>query len=95
MGVEVGGNFGDLFEDLEVFVFKVDGAEADGLELARDAGYFAGFATQVPLAGEAGADPVGKEADAHVVDDALGLVMEDGTDLGVALEFAKGFFDFE
>ena len=29
-----------------------------------------------PLAGEAGADPVGQEADAHMVDDALGLAME-------------------
>lgn len=95
MGVEVGGDFGDLFEDLETFVFEVDGAEADGLELAQDAGDFAGFATQAPLAGEAGADPVGQEADAHMVDDALGLAMEDGTDLEVAFEFAEGFFDFE
>jgi hypothetical protein len=30
-----------------------------------------------------------------VVDDALGLAMEHGADLEVALEFAKGFFDFE
>ena len=95
MGVEVGGDFGDLFKDLESFVFEVDGAEADGLELAQNAGDFAGFATQAPLAGEAGADPIGQEADAHVVDDALGLAMEDGADLEVALEFAKGFFDFE
>jgi len=73
----------------------VDGAEADGLELAQDTGDFAGFATEEPLAGEAGADPIGQEADAHVVDDALGLAMEDGADLEVALEFAKGFFDFE
>ena len=92
LGVEVGGNFGDL---LESFVFEVDGAEADGLELAQDAGDFAGFAAEAPLAGEAGADPVGEEADAHVVDDALGLVMEDRADLEVALEFAEGFFDFE
>ena len=95
LGVEIGGDFGDLLEDLETFVFEVDGAEADGLELAQDAGDFAGFATQAPLAGEAGADPIGQEADAHVVDDALGLAMEDGADLEVALEFAKGFFDFE
>jgi len=95
LGVEVGGDFCDLFEDLESSVFEVDGAEADGLELAQDAGDFAGFATQAPLAGEAGADPIGQEADAHVVDDALGLAMEDGADLEVALEFAKGFFDFE
>ena len=54
MGVEVGGDFGDLLEDLESFVFQVDGAEADGLELAQDAGDFAGFATEAPLAGEAG-----------------------------------------
>ena len=95
MGVEVGGDFRDLFEDLESFIFEVDGAEADGLELAQDAGDFAGFATQAPLAGEAGADPVGQEADAHMVDDAFGLAMEDGADLEVALEFAKGLFDFE
>ena len=95
MGVEFGGDFGDLLEDLESFVFEVDGAEADGLELAQDAGDFAGFATQAPLAGEAGADPVGQEADAHVVDDAFGLAMEHGADLEVALEFAEGFFDFE
>ncbi len=81
MGVEVGGNFGDLFEDLESFVFEVDGAEADGLELAQDAGDFAGFAAEAPLAGEACADPAGQEADAHVVDDALGLAMEHGADL--------------
>ena len=81
MGVEVDGDFGDLLEDLESFVFEVDSAEADGLELAQDAGDFAGFATQTPLAGEAGADPVGEEADAHVVDDALGLAMEDWADL--------------
>ncbi len=90
MGVEVGGDFGDAFEDLESFVFEVDGAEADGLELAQDAGDFAGFATQAPLAGEAGADPVGQETDAHMVDDAFGLAMEDGAELEVALEFAKG-----
>ncbi len=42
LGVEVGGDFGDLLEDLESFVFEVDGAEADGLELAQDAGDFAG-----------------------------------------------------
>jgi len=51
LGVEIGGDFGDVFQDLESFVFEVDGAEADGLELAQDAGDFAGFATQVPLAG--------------------------------------------
>ena len=48
MGVEICGDFGDLLEDLESFVFEVDGAEADGLELAQDAGEFAGFATQAP-----------------------------------------------
>jgi len=95
LGVEFGGDFGDLLEDLESFVFEVDGAEADGLELAQDAGDFAGFAIEAPLAGEAGADPVGQEADAHVVDDAFGLAVEDGADWEVALEFAKGFFDFE
>ena len=42
LGVEVGGDFGDLFEDLESSVFEVDGADADGLELAQDAGDFAG-----------------------------------------------------
>ncbi len=95
LGVEIGGDFGDLLEDLETFVFEVDGAEADGLELAQDAGDFAGFATQAPLAGEAGADPIGQEADAHMIDDAFGLAMEDGANLEVALEFAKCFFDFE
>ena len=30
-----------------------------------------------------------------MVDDAFGLAMEDGSDLEVTLEFAKGFFDFE
>jgi hypothetical protein len=30
-----------------------------------------------------------------MVDDAFGLAMEDGADLEVALELAKGFFDFE
>jgi len=63
--------------------------------LAQDAGDFAGFAAEAPLAGEAGADPVGQEADAHMVDDALGLAVEDGADLEVAFEFAEGFFDFE
>ena len=43
-----------MLEDLESFVFEVDGSEADGLELAQDAGDFAGFATEAPLAGEAG-----------------------------------------
>ncbi len=95
MGVEVGGDFGDLFEDLESVVFEVDGAEADGLELAQDADDVAGFATEASLAGEAGADPVSQETDAHMVDDAFGLAMEDGADLDVALEFAKCFFDFE
>jgi hypothetical protein len=73
----------------------VQGAEADGLELAHDAGDFAGFATQAPLTGQAGADPVGQEAGAHMINDAFGRTMEDGADLEVALEFAKGFFDFE
>ena len=48
MGVEVDGDFGDLLEDLESFVFEVDSAEADSLELAQNAGDFAGFATQAP-----------------------------------------------
>jgi hypothetical protein len=65
------------------------------LELAQDAGDFAGFAALAPLAGEAGADPVGQEADTRMVDDAFGLAVEDGADLEAALEFAKGFFDFE
>jgi hypothetical protein len=65
------------------------------LELAQDAGDLAGFAAEAPLACEAGADPVGQEADEHMVDDAFGLAMEDGADLEVALEFTKGFFDFE
>ena len=72
LGVEVGGDFGDLLEDFESFGFEVDGAEADGLELAKDAGDFTGFAAEAPLAGEAGADPVGEEADAHVVDPETG-----------------------
>jgi len=95
LGVEFGGDFGDLFEDLESLVFEVEGAEPDGLEFAQDAGDFAGFPVQAPLAGEAGADPVGEEADADMVDDALGLVVEDGADFEVAFEFAEGFFDFE
>ena len=57
LGVEIGGDFRDAIEDLEAFVFEVDSAEADSLELAQNAGDFAGFATQAPLAGEAGADP--------------------------------------
>jgi hypothetical protein len=36
--VEVGWDFGDLFEDLEAFVFDMGGAEADALQLAQDAG---------------------------------------------------------
>ena len=59
LGVEVGGDFRDAIEDLETWVSDVQGAEADSLELAQNAGDFAGFATQAPLAGEAGADPVG------------------------------------
>ncbi len=45
MCVEVGWDFGDLFEDLEAFVFDMDGAEADALQFAQDEGNFAGFAT--------------------------------------------------
>ena len=94
LSVEVDGDFGDLLEDLEPFIFEVDSAEANGLELAQDAGDFAGFAIQTPLAGEACADPAGQEADAHMVEDPLGLAMEHGADLAVALEFARGFFNF-
>ena len=43
MGVEVGGYFADAFEGLESLVFDVDYGEADCLELAQDAGDFAGF----------------------------------------------------
>ena len=57
-------------------------------------GDFAGFATQAPLVGEAGADPVGEESNARMVDETFGLPMEHGADLEVALEFAKGFFNF-
>ena len=53
------------------------------------------FATQAPLIGEAGADPEGEESDAHMVDEAFGLLMEDGASLEVALEFTKCFFDFD
>ena len=45
--------------------------------------------------GEAGADPVGEESNARMVDETFGLPMEYGADLEVALEFAKGLFDFE
>ena len=69
----------------------MDSAEADGLELAQDAGDFASFPAEALLAREAGAGPIGQEADAHVVDDALGLAIEDAADLEVALEFAEGF----
>ena len=48
MDVEVGGDFGDSFEDVEVLVFDVHGAEA-------------------------GAHPLGQEADVHIIDDAFGL----------------------
>lgn len=58
-------------------------------------GDFAGFATQAPLVGEAGADPVGEESNARMVDETFGLPMEDGADLEVALEFTKCFFDFD
>jgi hypothetical protein len=58
-------------------------------------GDFAGFATQAPMVGEAGADPEGEESNARMVDEAFGLLMEDGASLEVALEFTKGFFDFE
>jgi len=75
-------------------VFEVDGAEADGLELAQDAGDFAGFVTQAPLAGEAGADPIGEEADAHMPeasgeDLALATVLDFEEAVGVA-EFELG-----
>ena len=43
LGFEVGGDFGDAFEGLESLVFDVDYGEADCLELAQDAGDFAGF----------------------------------------------------
>ena len=43
LGVEVGGDFADAFEGLESLVFDVDYGEADCLELAQDAGDFAGF----------------------------------------------------
>ena len=82
-------------KNLDVLALKADRAKTDGLQLAQDAGDFAGFPAQAPLAGESGADPVGEEADADMVDDAFGLAMEDRADLEVALEFAKGFFDFE
>jgi hypothetical protein len=36
-GVEVGGDFGDVFEGLESLVFDVDYGEADGLQLPQDA----------------------------------------------------------
>jgi hypothetical protein len=45
--------------------------------------------------GESGADPVGEESNARMVDEAFGLLMEDGASLEVAREFTKGLFDFE
>ncbi len=45
LGVEIGGDFRDAFENLETWVSDVQGAEADALELAQDAGDFAGFGT--------------------------------------------------
>ena len=65
------------------------------MEFAQDAGDFAGFSAGAPLAGEAGADPISQEADAHVVENALWLSVEDGAHFQVALEFAKGLLDFE
>jgi hypothetical protein len=41
---------------LETLIFDVHATEADGLELAQDAGAFVGFATQTPPAREAAAD---------------------------------------
>ena len=43
----------DLFEDLESFVFEVDGAEVDRLELAQDAGDFSGFAAEAHMVDDA------------------------------------------
>ncbi len=71
------------------------GAVEESVEDGAGCGDVAGFAAETPLAGEACADPVGQEADAHMVDDPLGLAMEDGADLEVTLEFAEGFFNFE
>lgn len=65
------------------------------MEFAQDAGDFAGFPGGSPLAGEAGADPISQEADAHVVEDAPGFAVEDGAHFQVAFEFAKGLLDFE
>jgi hypothetical protein len=45
-------------------------AKADGLELAQDAGDFAGFATQAPLAGEAGELHVEIHGQANPIHDA-------------------------
>jgi hypothetical protein len=89
LGIELAGDFGDPFEDLESMVFDVDYTKEDGLELLQDAGDFAGFATQAPPAGDAVANPVGKGADASIVDDAFGLTLEDVADLEVAFEFVK------
>jgi hypothetical protein len=47
------------------------------------------------LGGETCTDPTGQEADADVVDDALGFVVKDGAHFQVALEFAKRFLDFK
>ena len=57
-GVEFGGDFGDAFEGSGSLVFDVDCAQGDGLELAQDAGDFAGFSKQSPSACDAGSDPV-------------------------------------
>jgi hypothetical protein len=44
----------------------------------RIRGDFAGFPTQVPLVGEAGADPVGEESDVRMVDEPSGFELKTG-----------------
>jgi len=53
------------------------------------------FSRGAPLAGKAGTEPIGRKSDAHMVENPPRFVMEDGAHLPVALEFAKGFLDFE
>ena len=48
-----------------------------------------------PFLAQAGGDPVGQEADADMVADAVGARMKDRTHFQIAFELAKGLLNFK
>jgi hypothetical protein len=69
--VELGGRLGEPCDGRGRVFCELKMAEADPLELAQNAGDFTVFPESPTPGGQLGAEPIGDETKAHIIDDAI------------------------